>query len=81
MTNDAKGATVAKINKALRALGTETRLVRGEGYWYFSGGDAEMWYAETGVYGVTTVASMSVESWVGIYQERQAEYERMRMPR
>lgn len=81
MTNDAKEATVAKINKALRALGTETRLVRGEGYWYFSGGDAELWSEETGVYGVASVASMSVDSWVDIYRERQAAYERMRMPR
>ena len=56
--------TRTAINKALAEAGFEpgTEIVRGNGYWYFTGGDTSSWYS-TSVY-TYHLADMSVQDWV-----------------
>jgi len=56
--------TIRRVNDALEAAGFEgVELVRGNGYFYFSGGDTVRWHT-SGVYGVSRLTAMSVEEWV-----------------
>lgn len=37
----------SQVNKVLRSLGITEYLVRGNGYWYFDGGDSSAWYSSS----------------------------------
>lgn len=39
--------TVARVNRVLRQLGVEERIVQGRGYVYFAEGDAYSWYSSS----------------------------------
>lgn len=39
--------TVARVNRVLRELGVEERIVQGRGYVYFAEGDAHSWYSSS----------------------------------
>ena len=45
----AEATTLAKINKALKAAHLDLEVVKGRGYWYFAGKDANT-MRETGIY-------------------------------
>ena len=55
--------TISRVNDALEAAGFEgVELVRGNGYFYFSGGDSVRWRT-TAVY-TDRLTGMTVEQWV-----------------
>ena len=55
--------TIRRVNDALEAAGFEgVELVRGNGYFYFSGGDTWRW-TTTAVY-TNRLTGMTVEEWV-----------------
>jgi hypothetical protein len=55
--------TIRKVNEALQAAGFEgVELVKGSGYWYFSGGDAMGWYSSSVM--VYHLNALTVEQWV-----------------
>ena len=55
--------TIRRVNEALAAAGFRgVELVRGNGYFYFSGGDADRWHT-TAVY-TDRLTGMTVEQWV-----------------
>lgn len=76
-----KRITRTAINKALAEAGFEpgTEIVRGNGYWYFSGGDAHTWYS-TSVY-TYHLSDLSVEEWVAEAAEKRGSVQRGFAPR
>lgn len=58
----AQPATVASVNRALRARGHSEKLTRGKGYYYFAGGDAMRWPTSSVM--VDDVALLSVDDWM-----------------
>lgn len=59
--NPAK-ATVATVNAALRKRGLPYQLNRGQGYFWFSGGDAHCWPSSSVL--VSPVGSLTVAQWL-----------------
>lgn len=55
-------ATLTSVNKELEAQGFPDRLYRGEGYFYFSGGQSDVW-CDRSVF-VASVKQLSVSRWV-----------------
>lgn len=60
--------TLNKVNKALKEIGAEEILVRGEGYLYFTEGESHLW-PETIVRGAFLLNSMSLKQWIDSYFE------------
>jgi len=60
------------INKAIEAEGGKERLVRGDGYWYFTEGDAEKW-PETSVM-VHRLNSLTLKQWVEVWRQMRDAY-------
>ncbi len=58
--------TSATVNKELKRLGFQERLVRGNGYFYFFGGNAHMWN-EDSVY-VQSADQLTLDQWVEEYK-------------
>ena len=61
--------TLKAVNHALAGLGTDARLVKSDGYFYFKSGEAEGWLDKT-VSG-PTLSSRTVDEWL-------MEYKRLR---
>ena len=62
--------TTKAVSKAVRALGYKNvRLVRGKGYYYWTGGIASRFY-EQGVYGINRLNDMSLKRWVNDFRDR-----------
>lgn len=59
----------AQVTAALKKAGYKVELVRGDGYWYFLGDDAEC-LAEQGVYGTYRIGELTIDQWVAIFKER-----------
>ena len=59
--------TLKQINKAIKALGGEEELVKGDGYFYFEGGNASSW-EQSGVYGVFRLNDLPLERWIDEYR-------------
>lgn len=57
--------TLKTVNRHLKSLGVREELVKGEGYFYFSGGTAHKWYT-TIVY-VWRINDLTLEQWVESY--------------
>ena len=53
---------VTEVNRELRRRGVEEKLRRGNGYYFFSGGNAASWKA-TSVY-VARAENLSVAEWL-----------------
>jgi hypothetical protein len=51
-----------KINDELHRLGHDARLERGDGYFYFSSGEANDWFDRT--VKVPTLGRLTLEQWV-----------------
>jgi hypothetical protein len=62
--------TLKTVNEELAALGTETELAKGAGYFLFRGGEADEWIDRT--VHVATISSLTMEQWI-------AEYERLKV--
>lgn len=58
---------VAEVNRELRRLGRAERLVRGRGYYYFTGGTAELWPRSSVM--VYRASDLSLESWMADFNE------------
>lgn len=56
-------STVKNINQSLQDAGIDAEIVRGDGYFYFTGPSMDL-VEEQGVYGVTRLSDLSVERWV-----------------
>lgn len=54
--------TVKKVNAELQKRGLLEKLVKGKGYYYFTGGDSHTWKT-SGVY-VSSVNQMTLSEWV-----------------
>ena len=65
--------TVASVNKMLAERGAKVELVRGRGYFYFSGEGPAIWPA-TAVY-VYRVGDLSLDVWWSEYQSLRAAAE------
>ena len=57
--------TIKAVNDALRALGSHAELAKGDGYFYFSSGEAANWLNPT--VRVGTLSSRTLEQWVEEY--------------
>lgn len=61
--------TLKAVNKELARLHISAELVKGDGYFYFSGEDVEL-AQEQGVYGVFRLNDLSLEQWVEEARQR-----------
>ena len=55
--------TLKAVNDTLASLGSNVRLVKGDGYFYFDSGEAENWLDKT--VSAATLGSRTVDEWVG----------------
>lgn len=55
--------TLNVVNSAIAAAGIDAELVRGSGYFYFSGPAVESAYSST-VGGVYKIGSLTVDQWL-----------------
>jgi hypothetical protein len=60
------------INAELARLGYQATLAKGDGYFYFQGGDAAAWLDP--IVRVPTLRSLTLEQWTGQYKELQAKH-------
>ena len=61
------------VNAELAKRGFKATLAKGEGYFYFQGGDVTGWLDRT--VRVATLHSLSLEQWIGSYRELKAKNE------
>ncbi len=55
------------INNSLAVRGVKERLIKGNGYFYFSEGDASRWHS-TSVY-VNRLKALTLEQWLNEWKE------------
>ncbi|HEY1336551.1 MAG TPA: hypothetical protein VGF59_03535 [Bryobacteraceae bacterium] len=58
--------TLKAINDELASIGTEARLAKGGGYFYFRFGEANDWLDRTVT--VPTVGSLTLQEWIDEYR-------------
>lgn len=58
--------TAATVNRELKNLGVSERLVKGNGYWYFTEGNAHNWRSTMVL--VNRVADLDLDSWMIEYK-------------
>lgn len=58
--------TAATVNRELKTLGVSERLVKGNGYWYFTEGNAHNWRSTMVL--VNRVADLDLDSWMIEYK-------------
>lgn len=63
--------TINKVNAALQAAGFDVEIVRGIGYWYFSGEGTMGWYCTSVI--TYHLSDFTVEGWVNEARERAAQ--------
>jgi hypothetical protein len=64
---------LATVNKALAARGhANVELVRGDGYFYFIGEDADQFYTSS-VY-VYRLNQLTLDQWIADYEDKLSEY-------
>jgi len=66
------------INSELAKRGIHVTLARGEGYFYFQGGDAGDWLDRT--VRVATLQSLTLEQWIGHYRELKEKNDALLIP-
>jgi hypothetical protein len=66
--------TLRAVNKMLKAKGVAERLVKGEGYYYFTESEAMAWYSSSVM--VARVGDLTLDGWWHAHQELVAEYKR-----
>ena len=70
--------TLKSINDRLAELGHKARLEKGDGHFYFSGGEASDWLDRT--VKVPTLASLTLDQWVDEFQRLKKLNEGMLRP-
>lgn len=60
-------ASAENITAIIKEMGGEEEVVQGNGYCYFSGGDASDWY--TSSVPVNKVSDLSIGQWINTYLE------------
>ena len=65
--------TLKTVNAELSRLGREVDLVKGSGYFFFRGGEADDWIERT--VQVPTISSLTLEQWVEKYTRLKAANE------
>lgn len=65
-------ANTRTVNAALKAKGYKAEIVRGEGYWYFYGPDADH-FDEQGIY-IMYISHQTIEQWVRDFEVKAEEY-------
>lgn len=66
--------TLKAVNKALKARGYVDELFKGEGYYYFWGDCASLWYtSNVPVFRLNHIPT--VDRWVAIYELMKRQYE------
>lgn len=65
--------TLKSINAELMKRGFKATLAKGEGYFFFQGGDSADWLDRT--VRVATLHSLTLEQWIGQYRELKAKNE------
>jgi len=70
--------TVKTVNDRLAELGADARLEKGDGYFYFSGGEATDWLDRT--VKVPILNSLTLDQWVDEFQRLKRLNEGMRRP-
>jgi hypothetical protein len=68
-----------KINDELHRLGHDARLERGDGYFYFSSGEANDWFDRT--VKVPTLGRLTLEQWVEEFNKLKKLNEEILRPR
>jgi len=71
--------TAATVNRALKAAGHPERLMQGNGYAFFTGGDAPLW-PESGVYVNRITDVQDVAWWLHEYDRLRGEWEKRNQP-
>jgi hypothetical protein len=61
--------TLKQVNQALKEKFGDLELVRGKGYYYFSGKVASSW-SEQGLYGGWLLKNTTVQKFLDVAQER-----------
>lgn len=64
--------TLNKVTEAIRRLGNEDELVKGNGYFYFAGPTAAGFYSQS-VY-VYRLNDLTLDQWVEEYKSKAADY-------
>lgn len=54
--------SIKTVNNALKKLGHEEKLCKGNGYFYFYDGNADNWY--TSSVGVYTINQLTLDQWI-----------------
>src|SRR5215471_14107484 len=57
--------TLKSVNEELARLGHNVELVKGGGYFFFRGGEADDWIDRA--VQVATISSLTLEQWIGEY--------------
>ena len=57
------------VNDELSRLGQKVQLSKGDGYFYFGGGEAEDWLDRT--VGVRTINSLTLKQWIEEFRRLQ----------
>jgi hypothetical protein len=70
------GTTLKQVNHALAVEGKPERLVRGKGYFYFTGGTAAQWH-QSGVY-VYRLGELTVIEWLRERDRLESDWQRSR---
>ena len=78
MNNCAHALTLKTINEQLATLGKGAEVTKGDGYFYFSGGEASDWLDRT--VNVPTLASLTLEQWLDEFKQLKKLNEGMLRP-
>jgi hypothetical protein len=70
--------TLKTVNDHLTELAIDARLEKGDGYFYFSGGEASDWLDRT--VKASTLASLTLDQWVDEFQRLKKLNEGMLRP-
>jgi len=62
--------TLKSVNEELARLGHNVELVKGGGYFFFRGGEADDWIDRA--VQVPTISSLTLEQWIGEYNRLKA---------
>lgn len=62
---------ISQVNAALKKAGLDAEIVKGNGYFYFSGPGTEKWYTASVM--VNSVSQLTLDQWVAEYHTLKAD--------